>query len=66
MKRNGRKALIFAAAAVAVILAGVRLLDDFMDRTAWERAADIVYPMTNQNITWTGAGYSGIYGGRGQ
>ena len=25
---------------------------------------DVVYPMTNRNITWTGAGYSGIYGGR--
>jgi hypothetical protein len=25
---------------------------------------DVVYPMTNQHIEWTGAGYSGIYGGR--
>ena len=23
---------------------------------------DVIYPMVNQNITWEGAGYSGIWG----
>lgn len=66
MKRNGRKALMFAAAVVAVILLGARALDGYINRTAWENAADVVYTMPNQNITWTGAGYSGIYGGTGR
>lgn len=29
-------------------------------------AADVVFNMTNQNVEWTGAGYSGIYGGTGR
>lgn len=27
-----------------------------------EPECDVSYPMVNQRITWTGAGYSGIYG----
>ena len=27
-----------------------------------EREPDVSYPMVNQNITWEGAGYNGIYG----
>lgn len=27
---------------------------------------DFVYPMVNRNITWEGAGYSGIWGGAGK
>ena len=64
MKTLSRKALIIMTALViALAVAGVRALDDYLDRTAWERAADVVYPMTNQDIEWTGAGYSGIYAG---
>ena len=59
MKRTGRKVLIFAAAVVAVILVGAHMLDGYLNRTAWERAADVVYPMTNQHITWTYAGKDG-------
>lgn len=51
-------ALILAVAAVLAV-AGIRAIDGYLDRTAWERAADVVYPMTNQRIEWTGAGYNG-------
>ena len=64
MIRISRKAaVIMAALVIALAVAGARALDNYLDRTAWERAADISYPMANQNITWTGAGYSGIYAG---
>ena len=60
MKIISRKALILITALViAMAVAGIRALDDYLDRTAWERAADVVYPMTNQRIEWTGAGYNG-------
>ena len=60
MKSISRKALILMTALViAMAFFGVRALDDYLDRTAWERVADVVYPMTNQGIEWTGAGYSG-------
>lgn len=60
MKTISRKVLILITALViALAVTGIRALDDYLDRTAWERAADAVYPMTNQHITWTGAGYSG-------
>ena len=52
MKIISRKALILITALVIA-------LDDYLDRTAWERAADVIYPMTNQRIEWTGAGYNG-------
>lgn len=29
---------------------------------AREEACDMSFPMVNQNITWEGAGYNGIYG----
>ena len=60
MKIISRKALILITALViALAIAGAKALDDYLDRTAWERAADVVYPMTNQRIEWTGAGYNG-------
>jgi hypothetical protein len=59
MKTISRKALILITALViALAVAGIRALDDYLDRTAWERAADVIYPMTNQRIEWTGAGSS--------
>lgn len=59
MKTISRKALILITALViALAVAGIRALDDYLDRTAWERAADVIYPMTNQHIEWTGAGSS--------
>lgn len=59
MKTISRKALILITALViALAVAGIRALDDYLNRTAWERAADVIYPMTNQRIEWTGAGYN--------
>ena len=59
MKTISRKALILITALViALAIVGAKALDDYLDRTAWERAADVVYPMTNQRIEWTGAGSS--------
>jgi hypothetical protein len=61
MKAAGRKAVIFAIVilAAAAAFAGVRALDEHMNRIAWEKAADVVYPMANQHITWTYAGKDG-------
>ena len=60
MKIISRKAAIFLAALViALAVIGTRALDDYLNRTAWERAADIVYPMTNRGIEWTYAGKGG-------
>lgn len=59
MKIASRKALILITALViALVIVGAKALDDYLGRTAWERVADVVYPMTNQRIEWTGAGYS--------
>ena len=67
MKTISRKVLILITALViALAVAGIRALDDYLDRTAWKRAADAVYPMANQHITWAGAGYNGIYAGGDQ
>ena len=65
MKTDKRKAAKIAAAALAIAAAILSLagIKEYADRKAWEKAASVVYPMTNQNITWTGAGYSGIYAG---
>ena len=58
MKSRSIKALILAGIiAVALGAAGVRMIDDYIDRMAWGRVADVVYPMANQHIEWTGAGY---------
>ena len=60
MKIISRKALIIMAALViALAVVGVKALDDYLDRTAWERAADVIYPMANQRIDWTYAGKDG-------
>lgn len=61
MKNISGKALILITAAVAIALGviGVRAIDDYHERKAWERSVIAVYPMANQHITWTGAGYSG-------
>ena len=60
MKKERRKTLAAVFSLVAVIIAGTVGL--ILENQPME--PDVVYPMTNRNITWTGAGYSGIYGGR--
>ena len=60
MKIISRKALfLITALVIALAVVGARALDDYLNRKAWERAADVVYQMTNKNIEWTGAGYNG-------
>lgn len=48
--------IVVVAALTAVITYGI---EEYLDRKAWDNAATVVYPMTNQHVTWTGAGYSG-------
>ena len=61
MRTAGRKVLIIAAVilATAAAAAGVRALDEHLNKIAWEKAADVVYSMTNQHIEWTYAGKGG-------
>lgn len=53
-------ALILAVAAVLAV-AGIRAIDDYLDRNAWERAADAVYPMADAHISWEQTYYSGAW-----
>ena len=60
MRTISKKAIILLAVlGMALAFVGVRAIDEYLDRTAWERAADVVYPMTNQGIEWTYAGKGG-------
>ena len=60
MRTISKKAIILLAVlGMALAFVGFRALDEYLDRTAWERAADVVYPMTNQGIEWTYAGKGG-------
>ena len=60
MKIISRKAVIFAAVLmIAGAVFGLRALDDYLNRKAWEQAADVVYQMTNKRIEWTYAGKDG-------
>lgn len=60
MKIISRKAAIFAAVLmIAGTVFGLRALDDYLNRKAWEQAADVVYQMTNKRIEWTYDGKDG-------
>jgi hypothetical protein len=59
-KKERLKTLTAIFCLLAVIIAGTVCL--ILEHQPMK--PDVVYPMTNRNITWTGAGYSGIYGGR--
>ena len=59
-KKERLKTLAAIFCLLAVIIAGTVGL--ILENRPME--PDVVYPMTNRNIEWTGAGYSGIYGGR--
>ena len=50
------KILISVLAVVIGILVWANIEQD--NRKDW----DVCYPIANQNVDWTGAGYSGIYG----
>ena len=60
IKKERLKTLTAIFCLLAVIIAGTVGL--ILENQPME--PDVVYPMTNRNITWTGAGYSGIDGGR--
>lgn len=57
MERRGFRIAVCILAAVIVVLAGLNI------RQAQIKTWDVCYEMTNQRVEWTGAGYSGIYGG---
>lgn len=50
--------VLIEIAAIALVIWGVYSVI----RTTGHAEPDVVYPMTNQRIEWTGAGYSGIWG----
>ena len=47
---------------MGVILAVMAALLVWAFSAEAEKTWDVCYPMSNQHIEWTGAGYSGIYG----
>ena len=52
------KAMILIIVVVAALTAAVTYgIEEYLDRKAWDNAATVVYQMTNQHVTWTGAGY---------
>lgn len=58
----GKNSFRIAACVLTVIIGALVWLNVQQDgRTAW----DVCCEMTNQRVEWTGAGYSGIYGRRG-
>lgn len=59
MKKYTIKAAIWTVVILIAFVVGLRAIDDYLDRTAWERAAVAVYPMANQNIEWKWAGKDG-------
>ena len=65
MKSKRSKPALVAVILVSVAV-GLYVVSGYFFGRAMTTAADVVYEMTNRNITWTGAGYSGIYGGNGR
>ena len=65
MKTKRSKPALVAVILVSVAV-GLYVVSGYFFGRAMTTAADVVYEMTNRNITWTGAGYSGIYGGNGR
>lgn len=56
-KRESLKTILAVAMLLTVIIAGAVGLIIEKQPTGYDK----VYPMTNQHISWSGAGYSGIY-----
>ena len=54
------KNLLVAAVVIAEIVIGIHFYQE--DRAAREAAREKSYPMANQHIEWTGAGYQGRQG----
>ena len=51
------KDILVAALIIAEIVIGIRFYME--DRAAMDAAWEMSYPMANQHIEWTGAGYQG-------
>ena len=62
--KRSKPALV--AVILVLIAVGLYVVSGYFLGRVMTTAADVVYEMTNRNITWTGAGYSGIYGGNGR
>ena len=54
------KDIILAIVIIAEIVIGIRFWME--DRAARDAAWEMSYPMANQRIEWTGAGYQGVSG----
>ena len=59
------KAIFTAICGVLAIVVAV-WLSIAAAKEAYRIKPDVEYPMVNQNITWEGAGYSGIYAKGGE
>lgn len=57
-KRYKMLALLMKAVVIAVAIWGIVTLVDVL---RYKDPYTVVYPMTNQHVDWTGAGYSGIW-----
>ena len=57
---RGKAIFALVVGVIMIILAGWFA---FFAPVEKHTAPDAIYPMVNQNITWEGAGYSGIWGG---
>lgn len=57
--RYKKKAIVMLAIVLLAVVAVVVLA--LLPAEA-HTEPDVIYPMVNQNITWEGAGYSGIWG----
>lgn len=66
MKSKKSKSPVFVVVILVSAAVGLYAVAGYFFGQAMKAVPDVVYQMTNQNITWTGAGYSGIYGGNGQ
>ena len=63
--RDKEKAIFTAIVGVVMLIVAVWLI--VAEIAEAERIKpDVEYPMVNQNITWEGAGYSGIYAKGGE
>jgi len=54
-----RRTFWISMSIMAVVLGMLVYLNIWVER---EPEPDVSFPMVNQNITWEGAGYNGIYG----
>ena len=54
------KDILLAALIIAEIVIGINFYLE--DKAARDAAWEMSYPMANQHIEWTGAGYQGVSG----